>query len=157
MIGRQSPRIQGRTSKIEILLKRLKDGLDARLYSTVTRVSHICTGGEPQNNCSTSASRWCPSTASSTACRGRSSSTQGRISLIAQIFIIQSESDQQRERLISGMSLRNITLDKYSFEMLKTQCHDLFLTTRTSIQDLSRRKPKQYLPHPGKREGEEGF
>ena len=58
--------------------------------------------------------------------------------LIAQFFIIQSElSDQQRERLISAMSLRNISLEKYTYEMMKTQYHDLFITTRTSIQDPS--------------------
>ena len=56
--------------------------------------------------------------------------------LIAQFFIIQSElSDQQRERLISAMSLRNITLENYTYDMMKTQYHDLFITT--SIQDPS--------------------
>ena len=39
--------------------------------------------------------------------------------LIAQFFIIQSKlSDQQRERLTSAMSLRNITLENYTYEML---------------------------------------
>ena len=55
--------------------------------------------------------------------------------LIAQFFIIQSElSDQQRERLLSAMSLRNISLENYTYEMMKMQYHDLFITTRTSIQ-----------------------
>ena len=58
--------------------------------------------------------------------------------LIAQFFIIQSKlSDQQRGRLTSAMSLRNITLENYTYEMLKTQFHDLLITTRTSIQDPS--------------------
>ena len=58
--------------------------------------------------------------------------------LIAQFFIIQSElSDQQRERLTSATSLRNISLENYSYEMLKTHYHELFITTRTSIQDPS--------------------
>ena len=58
--------------------------------------------------------------------------------LIAQFFITQSElSDQQRERLTIAMSLRNISLENYSYEMLKTHCHELFITTRTSIQDPS--------------------
>ena len=58
--------------------------------------------------------------------------------LIAQFFIIQSElSDQQRERLTSAMSLRNISLENYSYEMLKTHYHELFITTGTSIQDPS--------------------
>ena len=58
--------------------------------------------------------------------------------LIAQFFIIQSElSDQQRERLTSAMSQRNISLENYSYEMLKTHYHELFITTRTSIQDPS--------------------
>ena len=35
------------------------------------------------------------------------------------------------------MSLKNITPDNYSYEMLKTQYHELFITTRTFIQDPS--------------------
>ena len=35
------------------------------------------------------------------------------------------------------MSLRNISLENYTYEMMKTQYHDLFITTRTSIQDPS--------------------
>ena len=59
--------------------------------------------------------------------------------LIAQLFIIQSEmsDQQQRERLTLAISLRNITLENYTYEMLKTQYHDLSITTRTSIQDPS--------------------
>ena len=59
--------------------------------------------------------------------------------LIAHFFIIQSElSDQQRERLISAMSLRNFSLENYTYQMMKTQYHDLFITTRT--HPTSRRK-----------------
>ena len=84
--------------------------------------------------------------------------------LIAQFFIIQSElSDQQRERLTSAMSLRNISLENYSYEMLKTHYHELFITTRTSIQDPSIR-PKGnnrsntfFIIEQGEYEGEEGF
>ena len=55
--------------------------------------------------------------------------------LIAQFFNIQSElSDQQRERLTSAMSLRNISLENYSYEMLKTHYHELFITTRTTMK-----------------------
>ena len=62
--------------------------------------------------------------------------------LIAQFFIIQSElSDQQKARLISAMSLRNISLENYTYEMMKTPYHDLLITTRTSIQDPSTRPP----------------
>ena len=32
---------------------------------------------------------------------------------------------------------RNMSLEKNTYEMMKTQCHDLFITTRTSIQDPS--------------------
>ena len=84
--------------------------------------------------------------------------------LIAQFFILQSElSDQQRERLISAMSLRNITLENYTYEMMKTQYHDLFITTRTSIQDPSirpqggRGSNTFYILEQGEYEGEEGF
>ena len=55
--------------------------------------------------------------------------------LIAQFFIIQSElSDQQRERLISAMSLRDISLENYTYEMMKTQYHN------PPIHATSRRK-----------------
>ena len=41
--------------------------------------------------------------------------------LIEKFFLIQSEvSHISRERLISAKSLRNISLEKYSYEMLKT-------------------------------------
>ena len=78
-------------------------------------------------------------------------------------FIIQSElSGQQRERLISAaMSLRNISLANYTYEMMKTQYHDLFITTRTSIQDPSIRPPGRNRSNTfyikGEYEGEEGF
>ena len=54
------------------------------------------------------------------------------------------------------MSLRNILLDNYTYEMMKTQYHDLFITTRTSIQDPSIRKTF-YILEQGEYEGEEGF
>ena len=84
--------------------------------------------------------------------------------LIAQFFIIQSElSDQQRERLTSAMSLRNISLKNYSYEMLKTHYHELFITTRTSIQDPSIRPQRGnrsntfFILDQGEHEGEESF
>ena len=84
--------------------------------------------------------------------------------LIAQFFISQSElSDQQRERLTSAMSLRNISLENYSYEMLKTHYHELFITTRTSIQDPSIRPQGGsqsntfFIVEQGEYEGEEGF
>ena len=83
--------------------------------------------------------------------------------LIAQFVITQSElSDQQRERLISEMSLRNISLENCTYEM-KTLCHDLFTTTRTSIQDPSvrphggKRSNTFYILEQGEYEGEESF
>ena len=83
--------------------------------------------------------------------------------LIAHFFIIQSElSDQQRERLTSATSLRNISLENYSYEMLKTHYHELFITTRTSIQDPSIRpqggnRSNTFFIEQGEYEGEEGF
>ena len=77
--------------------------------------------------------------------------------LIAQFFFIQSElSDQQRERLTSAISLRNISLENYSYEMLKTHYHELFITTRTSIQDPSIR-PQEGNQSNTFFEREEGF
>ena len=87
-----------------------------------------------------------------------------RDNLIAQFFITQSElSDQQRERLTSAMSLRNISLENYSYEMLKTHYHELFITTRTSIQDPSirpqggNRSNTFFIIEQGEYEGEEGI
>ena len=45
--------------------------------------------------------------------------------------------------LISAMSLRNISLENYTYEMMKTQYHDLFITTRTSTQDPSIQPPEK--------------
>ena len=83
--------------------------------------------------------------------------------LLAQFFIIQSAlSDQQRERLTSAMSLRNISLENYSYEMLKTHYHELFITTRTSIQHPSirpqgNRSNTFFVIEQGEYEGEEGL
>ena len=60
------------------------------------------------------------------------------------------------------MSLRNISLENYSFEMLKTHYHELFITTRTSIQDPSirpqgNRSNTFFIIEQGEYEGEEGF
>ena len=61
------------------------------------------------------------------------------------------------------MSLRNISLEHYSYEMLKTHYHELFITTRTSIQDPSirpqggNRNNTFFILEQGEYEGEEGF
>ena len=61
------------------------------------------------------------------------------------------------------MSLRNISLENYSYEMLKTHYHELFITTRTSIQDPSirpqggNRSNTFFIIEQGEYEGEEGF
>ena len=61
------------------------------------------------------------------------------------------------------MCLRNIALENCPYEMMKTQYHDLFITTRTSIQDPSIRPPGGnrsntfYILEQGEYEGEEGF
>ena len=53
--------------------------------------------------------------------RHRDASFPRSDNLMAQFFIIQSEvSDKQRERLVSEMTLRNISLENYGREMLKT-------------------------------------
>ena len=69
--------------------------------------------------------------------------------LIAQFFIIQS--------VTNPMSLRNISLENYSYEMLKTHYHELFITTRTSIQDPSIRSNTFFIIEQGEYEGEESF
>ena len=61
------------------------------------------------------------------------------------------------------MSLRNISLENYSYEMLKTHYHELFITTRTSVQDPSIRPQGGnqsntfFIIEQGEYEGEEGF
>ena len=61
------------------------------------------------------------------------------------------------------MSLRNISLEHYPYEMLKTHYHELFITTRTSIQDPSirpqggNRSNTFFILEQGEYEGEEGF
>ena len=61
------------------------------------------------------------------------------------------------------MSFRNISLENYSYEMLKTHYHELFITTRTSIQDPSirpqggSRSNTFFITKQGEHEGEEGF
>ena len=61
------------------------------------------------------------------------------------------------------MSLRNISLENYSYEMLKTHYHELFITTRTSIQDPSirpqggNRSNTFFIIEQGEYEGEDCF
>ena len=61
------------------------------------------------------------------------------------------------------MSLRIISLENYSYELLKTHYHELFITTRTSIQDPSirpqggNRSNTFFIIEQGEYEGEEGF
>ena len=155
------------------------DGLDASFHGTVPIISTVRTGRKCKNNCSTS-----PNTGvrapppvllnedDPTVLRQYITGMQDRQrdafpfgdNLTAQFFIIQSElSDQQRERLTSAMSLRNISLENYSYEMLKTHYNELFITTRTSIQDPSirpqggNRSNTFFIVEQGEYEGEEGF
>ena len=120
---RQNTKFLILTSKFEILLMRLK--------AAWMDFMHVHTAQSPVH--SISAQRQCKkaSSRSRSAAHRQSRSTQAAPQRHADL------SDQQRERLISAMSLRNILLESYTYEMMKTQYHDLFVTTRTSIQDLS--------------------
>ena len=78
--------------------------------------------------------------------------------LIAQFVIIRSGlSDQQRERLISAMSLKNITLDKIT----KWRRSTTTSSSRRSIHPTSRRQREEYEGEEGvwvgDEEGNEGF
>ena len=60
------------------------------------------------------------------------------------------------------MSLRNISLKNYTYEMMKTQYHDLFITTRTSIKIHPSGHPEETEAIPSTfsnedEEGQEGF
>ena len=93
------------------------DGLDANLYGTVSIISTVRTG---RNISKQPVLEHRLQPCSMRTILQSSDNTFGD-NLIAQFFIIQSElSDQQRERLTSAMSLRNISLENYSYEMLKT-------------------------------------
>ena len=67
------------------------------------------------------------------------------------------------EKLTSAMSLRSISLENYSSEMLKTHYHELFIVTRTSIQDPSirpqggNRSNTFFIIEQGEYEGEKGL
>ena len=135
------------------------DGLDASFHGTVPVISTVRTGRKCKNNCSTSASSRC-SRQYITGMQDRQRDTFP----FGDNLIAQSElSDQQRERLTSAMSLRNISLENYSYEMLKTHYHELFITTRTSIQDPSirpqggNRSNTFFIIEQGEYEGEEAF
>ena len=84
--------------------------------------------------------------------------------MITLFFIIQSElSEGQRERLVSSLSLRNIQLPQYTCEIVKTQYYDLFITTRTNLQDPNirpsggSRSKTFFILDQGDYEGEEGL
>ena len=155
----------------------MEGSLDACSHCTVTRVHSTSTRCQCKKNGGAASSR-CQSRASRSAVHNQEvlrqylNGMQTRHkdafplsdNLIAQFFIIQSELlDQQRERLISAMSLRNISLENYTCEMLKTQYHDLFIATRTSIQDPSirplggNRSNTFYIVEQREYEGQEGF
>ena len=141
------------TLKFEILLMRLKAAwMDLMpVHAAQSRVHSFSPRGQCKKNCRAPASRWRTSAApdllqpdNPEVLRQCLTGMQTRHrdafplsdNLIAQFFITQSElSDQQRERLISAMSLRSISLENYTYEMMKTQYYDLFITTGTSIQD----------------------
>ena len=81
--------------------------------------------------------------------------------LITLFFIIQSElTKSQRERLISAMSLRGVQLPQFTYEAVKAQYHELFITTRTNpnIRPSGGKSSRTfYILEAGESEGEEGF
>ena len=84
--------------------------------------------------------------------------------MLTLFFIIQSElSEGQRERLVSSLSLRGIQLPQFTYELVKAQYYDLFITTRTNLQDPNirpsggSRSKTFFILEQGDYEGEEGF
>ena len=56
--------------------------------------------------------------------------------LLAQLFLVQADlSENQRERLISSMTLTGTRIDTYQYEQVKAQVFELFCTTRTGLAD----------------------
>ena len=56
--------------------------------------------------------------------------------LLAQLFLAQADlSENQRERLISSMTLTGTRIDTYQYEQVKAQVFELFCTTRTGLAD----------------------
>ena len=56
--------------------------------------------------------------------------------LLAQLFLVQADlSENQRERLISSMTLTGTRIDTYQDEAVKAQVFELFCATRTGLAD----------------------
>ena len=81
---------------------------------------------------------------------------------IALFFIIQSElSDGQRERLTIELQSKGILIHLYDLETIKQKYYDLFIVSRTAIQDPNIRPHNKqrsfWIVDQGEYEGEEGF
>ena len=81
--------------------------------------------------------------------------------LVGLIFLAQADlKEQQRERCVSSMTLRQIPMPNYTYQNVKELFMEVFCTTRTSIQDpqLQQRRRSTFLVlEDGELEGEEGL
>eukprot|EP00438_Fugacium_kawagutii_P016051 Skav221531 [mRNA] locus=scaffold1813:43:5619:- [translate_table: standard] len=81
--------------------------------------------------------------------------------LIALTFLVQADlSEAQRERFVSSMSLRQVAMNEYTYQLVKQLFLELFCSTRTGVADPSlqhRRKTTFLVIEEGEHEDEPGF
>eukprot|EP00435_Cladocopium_sp_Y103_P018922 s1589_g4.t1 len=82
--------------------------------------------------------------------------------LMSLIFLAQADlNEQQRERFVSGMNIRQISIPQYTYLQMKTLFLELFCVSRAGVADLNiahRKRSSFYIIEEGETEdGEQGF
>ena len=77
------------------------------------------------------------------------------------VFLVQADlNENQRERFVTSMSLRQIDMAQYTYLQVKQLFMELFCTTRTGIADPTIRHVKRstfLVAEEGEYEGEQGY
>jgi hypothetical protein len=82
--------------------------------------------------------------------------------MVTLLFIVNANlSEEQREKLVSSLSVRGFHIDNYDYETVKQTMREIFINTRTPIDDPNLRRdgaPRSfYVMDNGEYDGEEGF
>ena len=81
--------------------------------------------------------------------------------LMSLIFLVQANlNEQQRERFVSSMSLRQVNMTQYTYQGVRELFMELFCITRTGISDpmiQHRRRTNFFVVEEGEMENEDGF
>ena len=81
--------------------------------------------------------------------------------LMSLIFLVQADlNEQQRERFVSSMSLRQVNMTQYTYQGVRELFMELFCITRTGISDpmiQHRRRTNFFVVEEGEMENEDGF